>query len=109
MTTSERRQAIIDILCVRKHETTMNIAYELNASRRTIQRDIEVLSLDYPIYCDMGRTGGIHLMEGYRNGRKYLSENQADFLKGLLPSLSDDDKTMMESILKDFVMPSRKN
>ena len=45
----ERRQKILEILCLRRHETTENLAHEFNVSRGTIRRDITVLTCSYPI------------------------------------------------------------
>ncbi|MCD7729835.1 MAG: HTH domain-containing protein [Clostridia bacterium] len=107
MTANERRLAIIELLCVRKFETRANLAFEFGVSKRTIEYDIECLSVDYPIYTVPGKGGGIRIMDGYRNGKKYLSEEQAQFLSGLMSTLSGDKRTIAESILKDFGMPAK--
>ena len=38
----ERRQAILEILCERRHEKIDNLAFEFEVERRTIRRDIEL-------------------------------------------------------------------
>ena len=48
MKSDERRQAIINLLCQRRHETMKNLASEFGVSVRTICYDIEMLSLTYP-------------------------------------------------------------
>lgn len=45
MGTAERRRAIMKILCRRQHETMSNLASEFSVPMRTIQRDIETLSI----------------------------------------------------------------
>ena len=57
MNALERRQMILELLCERRHEKMINLAFEFGVSRRTICRDIEVLSLSYPIYTESCRGG----------------------------------------------------
>ena len=49
MGAAERRQLILDLLCQRRKEAIPNLAAELGVSERTIRRDIEMLTLRYPI------------------------------------------------------------
>lgn len=42
---NERRQKILEILCVRRQETMENLAQEFNVTTRTIRNDIEELTL----------------------------------------------------------------
>ena len=42
---NERRQKILEILCVRRQETMENLAQEFNVTTRTIRSDIEELTL----------------------------------------------------------------
>ena len=41
---NERRQKILEILCVRRQETMENLAQEFNVTIRTIRNDIEELT-----------------------------------------------------------------
>ena len=59
MTADERRGVILDIICARRYETIDNLAFELDASRRTIERDVLHLSLRFPIYTTKGHGGGV--------------------------------------------------
>lgn len=78
MGTSERRNAIMRILCRRRHETVANIAAEFGVSERTIRRDIEILSLSEPIYTQSGRHGGgVYVTDNYNIGRVYFSDQEA--------------------------------
>ena len=61
----ERRRAIMEVLCARRHETRGNLAFEFGVSKRTIEYDVQSLSLKYPIYTTQGRGGGIHVVAGF--------------------------------------------
>lgn len=66
MEMAERRDAIMQLLYRRRFETINNLSSEFGVSRRTIRRDIEVLSKTEPIYTQSGRYGGgIYVLEGY--------------------------------------------
>ena len=60
---AEWRQLILDLLCQRRRETIPNLAAELGVSERTIRRDIEMLTLRYPI-----ETAGMAVASGWRTG-----------------------------------------
>lgn len=80
MTADERRRAILEALCQRRHETRENLAFEFGVSKRTIEYDVVRLSQSYPIYTTKGTGGGIHVMEGYRLDGSYLSAEEQSFL-----------------------------
>ena len=50
MNTADRRAEIINILLVRRRITAKELADEFNVTVRTIQNDIQALSLGFPIY-----------------------------------------------------------
>lgn len=58
MTPSERREAILKVLCQRRQEKIDNLAFEFDVSVRTIKNDIEELTLAHPIETVRGRYGG---------------------------------------------------
>ena len=58
MTTAERGVEILRILCHRRCEKMLKLAEELEVSVRTIQRDIDKMSLFLPLYTKSGRYGG---------------------------------------------------
>ena len=73
-----RRRKIMKYLYENKNDTISNIANRFCVSKRTIQRDIEVLSLYEPIYTRSGRYGGgVYVMEDYYISNK-LMLNQRD-------------------------------
>ena len=117
MGTAERRNAIMKILCRRRHETMMNLASELGVSDRTIRRDIESLSLTEPIYTQSGRYGGgVYLIDGYSMDRMYLSQEASDVLRKLCRFaearqkciLSDGELSVLRNVVSEYSKPEAK-
>lgn len=108
MTASERRNAILEVLCLRRHETRENLAFEFGVSKRTIEYDILMLSLEYPIYTTQGNGGGIHVVDDFRLGKTYLKSEQQALLERLLPELGEEDAEIMKAILKTFGLKGAK-
>ena len=108
MTADERRGAILDIICARRYETIDNLAFELEVSRRTIQREVLHLSLRFPIYTMQGKGGGILISDDFRWSAKYLSSEQLALLNKLGSKLKGKDAETMASIIKMFSMPKKK-
>lgn len=106
-TALERRQEILSLLNLRRHETLDNLAFEFGVSKRTIRYDIEALSFRYPIYTTQGNGGGIHMIDGATVGGKYLNDGQAELLQRLVETLNADDQATMQSILKTFAVPKK--
>lgn len=105
MTPSERREAILNVLCKRRQDTVENLAHEFGVSVRTIKYDIEELTLAHPIETVRGRYGGgVKVADGYYIGRKYLKPSQQELLKKLSGQLSGNDLEVMNSILRDFAL-----
>ena len=48
MNAMERRQAILEALCERRHDTMSNLAFEFNVGLTTIKRDLLEHSLSSP-------------------------------------------------------------
>lgn len=105
--TTERRLAILYILCERRKETLDNLAFELEACRNTIQKDIEVLSLSFPIYTAQGNGGGVCIVDGFRLGMKYLTDKQYEILYQISERLDGEEKTVVLGILKTFAYPKK--
>lgn len=105
MLPSERRQATIELLRQRRHETMKNLASEFGVSLRTIRYDIETLSLYYPLTTMQGRYGGgVYLVDNYRLRSRHLSPKQQDLLERLASTLFGEDLEIMLSILRDFAL-----
>ena len=108
MRTTERRNAIIELLCERRYEKIENLAFEFSVSECTIRRDILALSLDYPIYTRTGPFGGVYVEENYYPGRQFLHPEEEALLRKLSVKLKGDEKKLMEKILRRFGRPERK-
>ena len=75
MSLSERRQRLLEVLCLRRHDTYDNLAQEFNVSKMTIRRDITALTCSYPIETVRGRYGGgIQVRADYLPYRKTLNK-----------------------------------
>ena len=100
---NERRRHLIKVLFRRERDTMDNLAAEFGVSRRTILRDLEVLSLEYPIVTKMGRYGGgvSIAFESIRKAKR-LSSDQTELLFRLLPTLAGKDRQILQTILDDF-------
>lgn len=103
MGAAERRQQILDLLCQRRRETIPNLAAELGVSERTIRRDIEMLTLHYPIETVCGRYGGgVRIADWYYQGRRRLTPRQTALLRRLALNLQGEDLEDMNQILTHF-------
>lgn len=103
MGAAERRQLILDLLCQRRKETIPNLAAELGVSERTIRRDIEMLTLRYPIET---ACGGMAAASGWRTGinkaARRLTPRQTALLRRLAAGLQGEDLEDMKQILAQF-------
>ena len=103
MGAAERRQQILDLLCQRRRETTSNLAEELGVSERTIRRDVEMLTLRYPIETVCGRYGGgVRMADWYKQDRRRLTPRQTALLRRLAAGLQGEDLEDMKQILTQF-------
>ena len=108
MSPNERRMEILQVLIERKEGTLENLAFEFGVSKRTIQYDIETLSLSHPIYCESGNGGGIRIEKDYKIGKRRFSQEQEEFLRSLLPRLSASEQDKMNEILSEFSRRKKK-
>ncbi len=106
MSPSERRSAILDLLCERRHETTANLAALFGVTERTIRSDLTALSCSCPIQMVRGRYGGIRVDGDFRRDRQFLSSKQTALLKKLIETLEGDELTVMKGILAQFTHPT---
>lgn len=85
---TERLVGILTVLMQQKKTTASQLAQKFEVSVRTIQRDIEALSIaGIPVTAERGSRGGISIMEGYTIDKTLLSLPDLDSiltgLKGL--------------------------
>ena len=98
----ERRQKILEILCLRRHETTENLAHEFNVSRETIRRDITVLTCSYPVETVQGSHGGVRVADWFHLDRRALNSDEITFLRKLEGRLDGTDREMLNRIITLF-------
>ena len=108
MMASERRNAILEDLCVRRFERINNLAFQYGVTARTIRNDIMILSLEYPIYTAQGNGGGVYVDERFKLGKAYLKSEQQELLERILPELNGKDAETMKSIIKTFGLEGAK-
>lgn len=117
METSERRTAVLKLLCRRRHETIKNLADEFGVSERTIRRDIEILSLNEPIYTQAGRYGGgVYVMPNYDMDRMYFQNAEKEVMYKVLDSvehgapcaLTSSEIAILRKMIADYTKPSAK-
>lgn len=102
MTALDRREAILDALCVRRHDQVKSLAAEFDVSERTIRNDLLVLGCSYPIETTRGNGGGVKIADWYHRDRRYLSPEQADLLNRLSSSVEGADLEILTGILRQF-------
>lgn len=103
MKATERRQALLELLCERRHEKIENLAFQFNVSERTIRNDVLELSLSYPIYTMSGRyNSGVYVSDDYYLGKLYLSEEQQNLLESLMSKCNPEETKTMQSIIERF-------
>lgn len=103
MSPNERRNNIYAELRAQRHLNINYLAEKYSVNEKTIRRDIDELTLTYPIETVRGRYGGgIKLADWYHPMQSTLSPRQIALLKKLAPSLEGDDLVVMNSILSQF-------
>ncbi len=98
----ERRQKILEVLCLRRHDTYGNLAHEFNVSTGTIRRDIVVLTCSYPIETVQGGHGGVRVAEWFHLDRRMLNAEEIALLRRLEESLDGHDREMLNRIIAAF-------
>ena len=98
----ERRQKLLEVLCLRRHETTDTLAHEFNVSRGTIRRDVRILTCSYPVETVSGGHGGIRVAEWFHLDRRALNSAEITFLRRLAESLNGPDLEMLNRIIATF-------
>ena len=84
----DRLLGILMLLINKEKQTAKQLAEHFDVSVRTIQRDIDTLTLaGIPLYADVGVNGGYQLMDHYKLDKNFLNDNEATILIGFLKSL----------------------
>lgn len=98
----ERRQKILEVLCLRRHDTAGNLAHEFHVSRETICRDITIIACSYPVETVQGGHGGIRVAEWFHMDRRSLNSDEITFLRRLAEQLCDSDREKLNRIITLF-------
>ncbi len=98
----ERRQKILEVLCLRRHDTYGNLAHEFNVSTGTIRRDIVGLTCSYPIETVQGGRGGVRVAEWFHLDRRSLNSAEITFLRKLGEHLDGPDLETLNRIIAAF-------
>ena len=102
MSPSERRQKLLEVLCIKRYDTCKNLAHEFHVCERTIRYDIEVLMCSYPIETFRGYGGGVRVANGYYLHHRTLNPRQVSLLIRQREHLVGDDLDTLNSILVQF-------
>ncbi len=102
MGTAERRQELLEVLCVRRFDTYDNLAREFGVSRETIRHDVLYLMQSHPLEIVRGRYGGVKVKEGYYLYHDSLTIKEAGLLKRVMDQLVGEDRNTIKSILRRF-------
>lgn len=88
----QRRENLIRILMLNEKCTLEYLAERLGVSVRTIERDVDFLSLTKPIQVDRGRAGGVYI-----TNRKGIH----------LPTLKEEETRLLQKIVSDAEQAGR--
>jgi predicted DNA-binding transcriptional regulator YafY len=84
----DRLFSILMIIINKEKITAKELSEHFQVSVRTIQRDIDTLSMSgIPIYAEIGKNGGYHLLDNYKLDMNFLNTKEAKVIKSLLGSL----------------------
>lgn len=92
---------IVYLLIERKTMTAGQLAEHFEVSRRTILRDIDVLSgAGIPLYATRGKGGGISLLDGYVLSKAFFSQSEQAGILAALQQLSAAQYPDTQSVLQ---------
>ena len=96
MEATERRMEILKLLCKCRYEKISDLATEFGVCERTIRRDIQVLSLLYPVYTKSGKyEGGVYMESDLSNDGLYLQDSQKIILEKLVQSEKNNENCLL--------------
>ena len=102
----DRLIAILSVLLNQEQATAPELAKRFEVSRRTINRDIEVLNqAGIPIVTQQGAGGGIRIMDGFRMDRTALTSREMQAILSGLRSLDSVSGTGQYRQLMEKISP----
>ena len=105
---------ILSILSDGKVHTIQDIALEVEVHYNTVRRHLQSLSYRYPIetFCGGINRGGVQLDKKYLNQGKIRSRDELQIISQALRLLqksgSDVDQKLLESLIQEYSLPTRK-
>jgi len=102
VTTNERRAEIMRLLTVRRRDTTPHLAQELGVSTRTILRDIEALTCDYPLITKQGNGGYVAVEDWYHPYKQILTREQQTVLSTLMGTCDSQQALVLQQLLSEY-------
>ena len=110
MKTAERRKKIRRMLIRAGYLTMSDLSREFGVCIRTIQRDIDFLSEELPLYTRCGRfSGGVYLVNSPLRDRIYKEEQEGELLAHLCTIaarcpelLSEEEQTVLTRIISTY-------
>ncbi len=104
MSTRERRAEIIRVLRAKTRTRISYLAEYLNASERTIQRDLLVLTAEdhFPITTIQGNQGGVILTELHHPHRNIFTREQNETLMEMHETATPKQRAIIIELLKAF-------
>ena len=92
MTAAERQEQIMAYLFKARSATISYLVTRLGCSERTIRRDIEALTLRFPVETVRGRNGCVTLIEGYQPSFSTLNPDEIQALREAIELMADPKK-----------------
>ncbi len=84
----ERLLAIIMYLLNRKKTTAKELSEHFEVSVRTIQRDVDTLSMaGFPVFAWQGRKGGYELLDTFKMDRNFLTNQELETIRTVLSGI----------------------
>ena len=102
MTAEGRRLEIMRILRSKRQTTGPDLATTFQVSIRTIWRDIDVLTGEFPIETLRGHGGGIRLADSYHPYRHSLNQEEEKFLLDMLSMCNEAQRKILQGLLVKF-------
>ena len=102
MTSNERRAEIMRLLTARRWDTTPRLAQELGVSTRTILRDIEALTCEFPLTTRQGNGGCVMVEDWYHPHQNILSREQQSVLSDLVGKCDERQAIVLQQLLNEY-------
>ena len=107
MRTNERRERIVQIIAMCGTVTAKELATRMQVTRRTILRDIDALSMLYPISVNYGRGGGYYIINYKALNLPCLKSFEIELLEKIISEIDRSSVCSLtpeeNQVLKDMI------